>query len=319
MKICWDSLEKLTYKNGKFGRYEESNNPCTNCKEIFLSKTKSTIFCSVKCSNSSTTTREKIGKTLKGRKLSEETKEKISTAHKGKIISEETRKKISEANILCKIGMKGKKHSVESKDKISKAHRGKIVSEKTKEKLSLSHKGKIISEETKKKLGNGGYSINKFVSYEYYSLILKDFHNIRNDNGILETKCTYCGKWYKPTYIEVNNRLKGINGSGGLNLYCSSNCKRECPTYRQRLYSKGFKHITSREVQPELRKLAFERDNWSCVKCKNTKNLQCHHIDPVVNNPLESADVDNCVTLCKGCHKETHKLPGCTYKELRCK
>jgi len=38
----------------------------------------------------------------------------------------------------------------------------------------------------------------------------------------------------------------------------------------------------------------------------------------VVNNPLESADLDNCVTLCKNCHKEVHGKEGCKYNELRC-
>jgi hypothetical protein len=32
----------------------------------------------------------------------------------------------------------------------------------------------------------------------------------------------------------------------------------------------------------------------------------------------KSADMDNCITLCVKCHKETHRLPGCGYYELRC-
>jgi len=35
-------------------------------------------------------------------------------------------------------------------------------------------------------------------------------------------------------------------------------------------------------------------------------------------DPLESADVDKCITFCKYCHKKVHKIPGCEYKDLRC-
>jgi hypothetical protein len=51
--------------------------------------------------------------------------------------------------------------------------------------------------------------------------------------------------------------------------------------------------------------------------CGNKGTLHCHHIDPVINNPIESADVDVCITLCKSCHKEVHNKPGCKYHELR--
>jgi len=80
------------------------------------------------------------------------------------------------------------------------------------------------------------------------------------------------------------------------------------------------KPATSREVQPALRKLVLERDDWTCQKCDSQENgLHCHHIDPVINNPIESSDIDNCITLCKSCHKEIHKLPNCQYTNLRCR
>lgn len=54
------------------------------------------------------------------------------------------------------------------------------------------------------------------------------------------------------------------------------------------------------------------------MKCNETeKQLHYHHIDPVKNNPIESADIDNCITFCIDCHKDVHQLAGCTYKELK--
>ena len=140
---------------------------------------------------------------------------------------------------------------------------------------------------------------------------------------VLGVTCVYCGKTYTPRLSEVIRRVAAVNGSakGEQNFYCSHNCKKACPTFGQRLYPKGFKLATSREVQPGLRKLVLKRDNYRCQKCdKGPEEVQlhCHHIDPVINNPIESADLDNCITLCKNCHKEVHKLPNCTYYELKC-
>ncbi len=110
--------------------------------------------------------------------------------------------------------------------------------------------------------------------------------------------------------------IKG-NMNGSLNLYCSDGCKYSCSTYGQMIYPKGHKLATSREVQSQLRKLVLERDNWTCQKCGETDTLHCHHIDPVKSNPIESADVDNCITLCIDCHKEAHQIDECAIYEKR--
>ena len=139
-------------------------------------------------------------------------------------------------------------------------------------------------------------------------------------------RCVYCGDWYQPTISSVDTKIKAIDGRtrGDNNLYCSDNCKQSCPTYQQKKYSKDDinkpKQGTSREVQPQLRKLVLERDKYQCVRCGKSVDeveLHCHHLDPVKNNPMESADVDNCITLCKEHHKDAHKDIGCRYSDLR--
>ena len=74
-----------------------------------------------------------------------------------------------------------------------------------------------------------------------------------------------------------------------------------------------------REVQPELRQMVLERDGHKCVNCNKTNNLHCHHIMPVAIEPLLSADIDNCITLCIECHKEAHTKDGCRYGQLHMK
>ena len=74
----------------------------------------------------------------------------------------------------------------------------------------------------------------------------------------------------------------------------------------------------SREVQPELRKMVFERDDYQCIKCKSFEHLICHHKEGIVWAPLESADVDECITVCKECHGEIHQIEGCKPSDMRC-
>ena len=162
---------------------------------------------------------------------------------------------------------------------------------------------------------NKSYREAKALYNTYKNSFFGEFKE--GENGVLLVKCKYCNMWFSPTNKEVKNYIHN-----GTSLYCSNGCKKSCPTYRVHKYERGFRQNTSREVQPELRKLVLERDNWTCQKCGANKDeditvtLHCHHIDPVKNNPIESADMDNCVTLCKACHNEAHSRKGCRYSDL---
>jgi len=147
-------------------------------------------------------------------------------------------------------------------------------------------------------------------------------HDPRNEE-LLQVKCTYCGKWFNPTNLSVSHRIAGLEGKtrGENRLYCSKECKHLCPIYKKVKYSAEETNTKqlSREVQPELRQMVFERDEWTCIKCGETVGLQCHHIDGILWNPIESADIDICVTFCVKCHKEAHKDEGCRYVDLQCR
>ena len=158
----------------------------------------------------------------------------------------------------------------------------------------------------------------------YYQLTVDEAPMLSKDNKSLKVKCRYCGVYFKPLVKDVSERIKAINGkiNGENALYCSEGCKTACPIYRQHKYPKGFKKATSREVNPLVRQLCFERDNWTCQTCGATQSeapLHCHHIEGYAQNPRLGNDVANTITLCKECHKEVHRLPGCNYYELRCK
>jgi 5-methylcytosine-specific restriction endonuclease McrA len=294
MKICWDNLEKLRYnkKTGKWRGcttyiYAES---CKNCGEPFLKAEKSKgDFCCLKCSKSG----KNNGMYGKNRVLSDYTKQLMSKAHKGKILSQEVR------------------------DKISKSNRGK--------KKSLEHRRKLS--ESKK-----SYFSLRIPLYDTYTPQLEWCEEVRRNDGdhnILEVRCTHCGKWFVPHLTNLINRIQVLKGqmNGECRLYCSEECKKACPLYYKspealmredavRAGRLGWLKL-DREAQAELRQLVLERDNHTCQKCGSTEHLHCHHILPVAVEPLLSADIDNCITLCEQCHKEAHKNDGCKYGQLR--
>jgi 5-methylcytosine-specific restriction endonuclease McrA len=162
--------------------------------------------------------------------------------------------------------------------------------------------------------------------FESYFKKLEVFEEIRpclENLKLLEVKCAYCGKWTKPTNLQVKNRLQSFNGTnaGESRFYCSENCKQSCPIYNKIKWPRGFKKATSREVVPLLRQLVLERDGYTCQKCgatTETAQLHVHHEKSYTLNKVMANDPDNCITLCKDCHKQVHSREGCKYSDLKC-
>ena len=63
-----------------------------------------------------------------------------------------------------------------------------------------------------------------------------------------------------------------------------------------------------------VRREVRERDKFTCQKCgfksKDDYALEVHHIKPVKSHPELEFDKENCITLCKNCHKYTFKNFG---------
>jgi len=197
--------------------------------------------------------------------------------------------------------MKGYKHSDETKKKMSESRKGNNNS---------NYKGRTIQ-----------YKNALYGGYEFWNPKLSWIEDTRkSDKGIIEVKCTFCKEWFKPSDLQLDKRYYRIDDNNG-RFYCSDKCKSNCPEFQQLKYPKGHKpYIEKRHDQHDWRNLVLERDNYTCQKCgKSDVDLVAHHIDPVINNPIESADIDNGITLCKDCDKQVHKIPGCGYNELKCK
>ena len=170
---------------------------------------------------------------------------------------------------------------------------------------------------------------NSPAKYDLFYEKIKLYEECQRDPEnpeLIQVRCKYCNNWFNPTYSQLDSRLKVMTGTKRANnLYCSGACKKACPIFGKQKYPRGFEQGTSREVQAELRKMVLERDNWTCQKCGKSKEdfpeleLHCHHIFPLNEDPIGSADIDNCETLCAECHQWKHQnIPGCSYKELKC-
>jgi hypothetical protein len=318
MKYIPEEHDKYKNRNGNFyirGRLYYSK-ICKNCEELGL-MLKSSVFCSVDCANS-------------GKQYSEDARKKISETHKGKELSYEHKKNLSRAMLGNKNSL-GYKHSEEYKKNISDRMKGE----------NHYYYGKKLSEETRKKMSEvrkgekhhnwKGGILDTISMYDTYAYQLKRYEEIREtEEGYLEVRCTYCGKWYIPNRNSVRHRINAINGTGTgeCRLYCSDGCKQECPIYNKSYLSLIKEDAIragliepddyNREVQPELRKLVLARDNYTCQICGSTHNLHCHHYVGIWQDQLESADMDNCVTLCRNCHiYKAHSQPGCRFVDMR--
>ncbi len=263
----------------------------------------------------------------KGTHLSPETRAKIAASNTGRKFSAETRKKIGDS-------LRGKKQSPEHVKKLSEMRKGRELPAAARQRLSEHWKGREFSEETRRKISEaksgtacqwwkGGVTAKNLPLYASYAARIAFVEEVKkiilDGLEILQVRCTYCGKWIIPSIKNVRSRLNCLegNGHGESRFYCPGpSCRRQCSIFGRVKYPRDYAPGTSREVGPELRKMVLERDDYKCQKCGATEKLHCHHIDPVISNPIESADMDNCITYCKDCHKAAHGQSGCKNNEL---
>jgi 5-methylcytosine-specific restriction endonuclease McrA len=142
-------------------------------------------------------------------------------------------------------------------------------------------------------------------------------------NSEIQCRCTHCKQYFTPTRQQLHSRIYSLSGryKGECRLYCSDKCKDLCPIYGQKTHYKDnniTKPDTSRPDQPELKQNVLKRDNFECQRCGSSEDLHCHHITGVEINPIESADIDNCITLCYTCHQKVHSSGHCDVRRRPC-
>ena len=64
------------------------------------------------------------------------------------------------------------------------------------------------------------------------------------------------------------------------------------------------KYIQTEEWRQKARQ-CYRNDNFHCQKCGTGINLEAHHLN--YKHLGEAEEINDLITLCKTCHKETHK------------
>jgi len=250
--------------------------------------------------------RRSISQALKGKKFSEEHKRKLRGRTpwiKGKHLSEESKRKISEAikrqweEGKRQPSMLGKFHTKETKNKMSKSRLerkkrlGYINSLKTRKKISKALKGRRLSEEIKRKMSEALKGKKKLPFTKEH-----------------KKKISESGKMPRPW-------MRGENSphwKGGV--------------------SELSKRIKTSFKYKEWRETIFQRDNWTCRKCGKRGGVIIHpHHKKSLTTILEENniktledvleckelwDINNGITLCRKCHKETDTYGWNRYNEI---
>jgi len=99
---------------------------------------------------------------------------------------------------------------------------------------------KITSKEVIEKIKNsiskekhynwkGGISSTKLSWYDTYASKISWIEEVRrapDNENILEVRCKYCGKWFKPLHYQVSHRKSALDRVGAESyFYCSEECK----------------------------------------------------------------------------------------------
>jgi len=306
VKICWDNLERLRY-NKKTGKWYSNKGityiyieACEKCNNSFLSQPSNIgRYCCQSCILSGRKGREHPSY---GSRRSDEFKKRLDL--KGK-----------------KNPFYGRQHTEETKKKISESRSGGHLTEEHKEKVSKALKNKYMGENNS--IWKGGTTVSLYNTYATQLELYEEVRRCPDNNELLEVRCFKCNKWYTPNRFSARSRtqyLKSNNKYTANNFYCSQECKDSCSIFgksAQQLIKEDAVRAgldlwwdLEREVQPELRKMVLYRDHYQCQECGEVEQLHCHHIKSVSANPIESADIDNCITLCINCHKKIHKQKG---------
>ena len=200
--------------------------------------------------------------------------------------------------------IKGRKTSQETKNKMKLAHskrilwnKGKKMSKEHCDKLSKAHKGQIPWMKGKK-------------------------HTKETIEKIKKAVIGKSAKYWLGKKRSKEDRLKMSNSHNGIPLYHKRG--------KNSNFWKGGITIISKKIKQLLqyrhwRTSVFERDNYTCQKCKQKSgNLEAHHIKAFslilkenniktlddARNCNELWDINNGQTLCKDCHKLTDNYGG---------
>jgi len=155
-----------------------------------------------------------------------------------------------------------------------------------------------------KRMSKGGVVEKNIPLFDTYAKQLIPVEEVKNNNGLLEVRCAYCGKWFIPKRTSVEGRAQFIKGNTDreCRLYCSDVCKDNCPIFNKRNGCKSNKSIYFTTTQLNTwSKEVLKRADYKCEYC-GEKAEHAHHVRPKKLEPGLALDPDNGVACCVKCH-----------------
>lgn len=201
-----------------------------------------------------------------------------------------------------------KSHSKETIEKIRLANKGKhFASEEVRKQMSIARKGKHQSEEAKRKNSE---------SHKGKSAIWLKGKPSWNKG---KTGMKYPNRKSPPPFTEEHKRkivekTRGQKRSEEIRKKMSESTKgKPRPNWRGEKSSNWQGGITpiNAKIRTSMEYLqwrsdVFQRDDWTCQTCGQRGGyLETHHIKSFSKYPELRFDINNGVTLCRGCHKLT--------------
>lgn len=80
-------------------------------------------------------------------------------------------------------------------------------------------------------------------------------------------------------------------------------------TDEERLLSKNKRFDRDEKLRDWILHI-FKKDDFTCKKCGDKKDIQAHHIMPWAKHIDLRYDINNGITLCKICHRKFHHIYG---------
>jgi len=170
----------------------------------------------------------------------------------------------------------------------------------------------------KQRMSKGGVVKKNLPLFDTYVKQLIPIEEVRNSNGVLEVRCTVCGKWFVPKRTRVEARAQFIKGNitRESRFYCSDECKSNCTVFNRRIdvLLKNNEYFTVSDLRIWSSEV-LRRSNYKCVYCGEKAEL-AHHIIPKKVNPALALDPDNGIACCKECHNKYAHKGECSFVEL---
>lgn len=263
-------------------------------------------------------------------------KNKTSQNNTGFRWSEEKKKEMSITRSGSGNSMYGKKQSSLTKQKIRAAKKGRTYEEMFGEELAKKRKENYSKKMKGREAWNKGikysndllekriYSITQIKEkFPLFARIEKMRYN-PNKPGEKEIQ-VHCKNhncqnskeqngWFIPERYFLFNRARSLERGNDLNyLYCSEQCKEECPLYNKRteqlikqdqinagIIEEPLSYYTYQDYQL-FRQEVLQRADNNCEYCHQPAT-DVHHTRPQKLEPFFSLDPDYGVACCKECH-----------------